>query len=105
MDTFAKPELIPPKFLKIPPKYQWPEKTIFKVYSNIQWTKEIFGWRVSLGPCFTYVTETTKEWLSSHKMFTLKDMEEKFGESNRAVLKTTIQILVNAGIIYSEISD
>mgnify|MGYP001173971722 FL=1 len=105
MDTFAKPELIPPKFLKIPPKYQWPEKTTFKVYSNIQWTKEIFGWRVSIGPRFTYVTEATKEWLSSHKFFTLKDMEDKFGESNHTVLKTTIQILANAGIIYSEISD
>lgn len=102
MDTFARKQLIPPSFKKEVPVYLWSEKTVFKVYSGLKWSKEEFGWRVSLGPRFTYVTDCTRKWLLNHRTFCLKEMENEFGLEIREVLKTTIHILVNSGIIHSD---
>lgn len=101
MDTFAKCRLIPPPFEKAVPEYQWSDSTMFKAVAAINWIKEDFGWRVSSGPRFTYVTDTTKEWLQSHPTFSLSEMVSSFGSENCKIVKTTIQILANAGIILS----
>lgn len=99
MDTFAKRELLPLPFKKEPTAYHWMPDQMFKIRSGLRWKHEEFGWRVSLGPRFTYMTDITKEWIDTHSFFTLEDMVDKFGKDAEGTLKITITILNNAGII------
>ncbi len=99
LDTFAIAEMIPPPFKKLPMQYSWDTGAIFKVRSKLLWQKEDFGWRVSLGPRFTYITDKTKDWIDSHNSFSLEDMTNHYGKDAETTLKTVILVLWNAGIL------
>ncbi len=61
--------------------------------------KRIFGWQVSLGFRFTYITDKTKDWIDSHNSFSLEDITNHYGKDAETTLKTVILVLWNTGIL------
>ena len=102
MDTFANTKMLPLQYEKRMPEYHWNPHTVFKVHSGMKYKKESFGWRISLGPRFTYITEITKNWLKTHDAFSLEDMIKTYGDIAESALKTTILVLINSGMIVAE---
>lgn len=79
LDPVTCLENLPVKFKKIDNKKCFSMEEYFFIMKDIKFVKEKYGWRVNNGRKFVAITEELKEFLTSHKKFSIKDFMNAYG--------------------------
>lgn len=98
LDPLVCLENIPIKFTKKGTKKDFPKEQVFIIPENIQFIKEKFGWRVSVGRGFLVITDEMKDFLSSCTKFCINDFINEF-DVEYSLANNAVNLLFAKGII------